>query len=154
MKKYLYLLLIPLLGFLPVSCNDDDDDIPDVSISAEVSGGVIDNNTLYAVQGDIVNIDAITLDNRTGKDGAVGVVNYYIDGVSVAQSFVAPFGLTIDTGILPVGNHLVTADMPIYVVDYPICWGVLNMKLAVVESADDLPGEPATARIGGVIKEK
>lgn len=154
MKKFLYLLLLLPLGLLPTSCDDDDDKVPDVGVQATVSGGVVDNNTIYVVQGEPLVIEQMQIVNHTGKDAAIGVVNYYIDGVGAGQSLVAPYRFEFFTDNLPVGNHILTAEMPVYVVDYPICFGAFSFPLQVVEDASALPGEPSTATFNGVIREK
>ena len=44
--------------------------------------------------------------------------------------------------------------MPVYVVDYPICFGVFSININVVEDASDLPGEPTPTVLSGLVKEK
>ncbi len=153
MKKFLYLLFLLPLGLSSVSC-DDDDKVPDVGIQATIAGGVVDNNTIYVVQGEDLIIEKMDIVNHTGKDAAIGVVNYYIDGVNAGQSLIAPYRFEFFTDNLPVGEHVLTAEMPVYVVDYPICFGAFSFRLQVVEDAADLPGEPATVTLPGVIREK
>ena len=54
------------------------------------------------------------------------------------------------------GRHLLQAQMPIYVVDYPICWGYIQYYVNIVEVAEDLPGDgEATSRVvTGIVKAK
>lgn len=153
MKKFLYLLLLLPLGFLNVSC-DDDDKVPDVDLQATVSGGVVVDNTVYVVKGEPLVIDGITLVNRSGKDGALGVVTYSLDYMIIGQSLVAPYTFELNTANMAVGPHFLTAEMPVYVVDYPICFGVFSFNINVVEDAADLPGEPAPTTLSGLVKEK
>lgn len=153
MKKFLYLLFLLPLGLVSTSC-DDDDKVPDVGLQATVSGGVVDNNTIYVVQGEDLVIEKMDIINHTGKDAAIGVVNYYIDGVSAGQSLISPYRFEFYTDNIPVGDHVLTAEMPVYVVDYPICFGAFSFRLKVVEDESALPGEPATVTIPGVIREK
>lgn len=153
MKKFIYLLLLLPLGLLAASC-DDDDKTPDVGLQASVSGAVVADNAIYVVQGEPLTIDAITLVNHSGKEGAIGVVAYYFDNVAIGQAIVAPYSLTLETDNMAVGVHTLTAEMPVYVVDYPICYGVFSFNVVVVADAADLPGEPAPATLPGIIKEK
>ena len=51
--------------------------------------------------------------------------------------------------------------MPIYVVDYPICWGYIQYYVNIVESVSDLPGggveggdQPTSKVVNGIIKAK
>lgn len=151
MKKYLYLLLLLLpLGMVSVSCSDDDK-LPDVSVQAKISDGVVSDDVIYVVQGESLTIDGITLVNNTGKDAAIGVVNYYLDGMYLGQSMVAPYGFELETDNLPIGKHLLTAEMPVYVVDYPICFGAFSFYVQIVEDASQLPGEAVTTTFTGAV---
>lgn len=155
MKKYLYYLLLLLpLGLAATACHDDDDDVPDVSLQATVEGAVVDNNTIYVVKGDNLVISAITLDNRTGKDGAIGAVTYYLNNVNIGQSLVSPYGLELPTEGMAAGGYILTAEMPVYVVDYPICFGAFSFSIVVVEDASELPGTAAPATFGGTVRTK
>lgn len=154
MKRFIYFLLILPLAMMIASCSDDDK-IPDVSVQAQVSNAVVDDNgDIYVVKGDVLKIDGIKLINNTDKDGALGVVNYYLDYVFIGNSFTDPYGLEIPTENLKAGNYMLTAEAPVYVVDYPVCIGAFSFKLIVVESADELPGTPEPATLNGVVKAK
>jgi len=151
MKKILYLLFLLPLGLLAASC-DDDDKVPDVDIQATISGGVVEDNVIYVAKGEPLVIERMTIVSNEGKDAAIGVVNYRIDGLEAGQSHLAPYRFEVFTDNLPVGNHILTADMPVYVVDYPICFGVFSFDFKVVEDASSLPGDPATVTLPGVIR--
>lgn len=153
MYKYLCLLLLLPLGLISTSCGDDDK-VPDVDIQAEVSNAVVADNTVYIVQGEPLTVDGISLINHSGKEAALGVVTYYLDGLSIGTAVVSPYGFTLETDNLPVGTHTLTAEMPIYVVDYPICAGVFNFTVEVVADASDLPGQPVTSDIYGLVRPK
>lgn len=157
MKKYFfYLMLLLPLGFMAVSCDDDDNDLPDIGIQATISGGVFEGDEIYVTQGDVLTVDALTLINHTDNEGALGAVTYYWDHLLIGTNITQPFELTIDTTDQPVGRHLLQAQMPIYVVDYPICWGYIQYYVNVVEAQEDLPdnGGETSRVINGVIKEK
>lgn len=153
MKRFIYFLLLLPLAMVIASC-DDDNKIPDVGVQAEVSNAVVTDEAIYVVRGDTLKIDAINIVNRTGKDAALGVVSYYLDYIPVGQAIVAPYAFELQTENKVVGEYLLTAEAPIYVVDYPICIGAFSFKLKIVESADDLPGTPEPATVGGVVKGK
>ena len=140
MKKYFYYLLFLLpLTFVAVACDDDDNDIPNVGIQATISGGVFEGDEIYVAQGDELVIDALTLINNTDKEGALGAVSYYWDHYLIGTNLTQPFELKLETADQPVGRHLLQAQMPIYVVDYPICWGYIQYYVNIVEAQDDLP---------------
>lgn len=141
MKKYFYYLLLMLpFTFAAVSCDDNDEDkIPDVSLKATISGGVFQDGEIYVTKGDALVVDAVTLVNNTGKEGALGAVSYYWDHYLIGTNITQPFELKFDTTDQPVGRHLLQAQMPIYVVDYPICVGNLQYYVNIVEPDGDLP---------------
>ena len=59
MKKFLYLLLVlPLLGVF-TSCDDDDKDLPNVSLAIDYSGGTEENGVVSVVQGNTLEINAL-----------------------------------------------------------------------------------------------
>lgn len=139
-RLFYYLLMLLPLGLLATACDGDDDNMPDVGVQATISGGVFDNDEIYVVKGEELKIDALTLVNRSGKEGTLGAVTYYWDHYLIGTSLVQPYSLTIDTSDQPVGRHLIQAQMPIYVVDHPICYGYIQYYVNIVESASDLPG--------------
>lgn len=150
MKKYvLYLFLMMPLAMGVSSCSDDDNDVPDVSVSATISGGVFYDDEIYVVQGDDLKVEALNLINRTQKDGSLGVVSYYWDNYLIGTNVLQPFGLVINTAEQAVGRHLLQAQMPVYVVDYPVCWGYVQYRVNVVESSEQLPenGDEETSKV-------
>jgi len=144
------------LTFVAVACDDDDNDIPNVGIQATISGGVFEGDEIYVAQGDELVIDALTLTNNTDKEGALGAVSYYWDHYLIGTNLTQPFELKLETADQPVGRHLLQAQMPIYVVDYPICWGYIQYYVNIVEAQDDLPdsGGETSKVVSGIIKAK
>ena len=142
MKQTLFynlLLLLPLC-FMAAACDDDNANLPNVSISATISGGVLDNEEIYVVQGTDLVIDGLTLVNNSGKEGTLGAVTYYWDHYLVGTNIVQPYGLTINTADQKLGRHLLQAQMPIYVVDHPICYGFIQYYVNIVATEAELPG--------------
>ena len=157
MKKIFYYLLLMLpLGMLATSCDDDDNKIPNVSIQATISGGVFDDDEIYIVKGETLVVDGLKLVNNTNKEGTLGAVTYYWDHYLIGTNITQPFSLSINTSEQPLGRHLLQAQMPIYVVDYPICWGYIQYYVNIVETADELPGDGnVTSKVvDGIIKTK
>lgn len=158
MKKFIYSLLVMLPAvFGLTACDDDDNDTPNVGIQATITGGVFSDDEIYVVQGNELTIDALTLVNQTKKDGAMGAVSYYWDHYLVGTNVVQPYGLTINTAEQPVGRHLLQAQMPIYVVDYPVCYGYIQYYVNIVASAEEMPDNPdgsITRTVQGIIKSK
>lgn len=142
MKKFFYLLLALPLGLL-MSCSDDHD-LPDVNLDIAISGGVEQADTIYAVQGDTLTIESISLINNTNKKGTLGVTNYYFDGLYVGASMLPPYSFSINTGNLPVGYHLLGIETSIAVVDYPLCYGISEYIVKIVPSKEDIPENAVT----------
>lgn len=140
MKKLFYLLLALPLAF--VSC-DDDKDLPDVEIYATYEGGTQVGDTYYVVKGDELQITGVTLKNNGNKEATIGGVRYFWDYMPLATSVTAPYALNIATEEIPAGNHLLTAEMPIYAVGYSICTGYMAKKIVIVDEAQDIPAAPA-----------
>lgn len=151
-KLFYYLLLLLPLGMLATACDGDDDNIPNVGVQATISGGVFDNEEIYVVQGDVLKVDALHLVNNTGKEGTLGAVTYYWDHYLIGTNIAQPYSLSIETAGQPVGRHLLQAQMPIYVVDYPICYGYIQYYVNIVGSASELPGGAAPDDGGGDVE--
>ena len=136
MKKLFYLLIA--LPLFMVSCSDDND-LPNVSITANFEGGTQVNGSYYVVQGDTLFVEGMTLENYGKENATIGGVRYFLDHLTLGSSIVAPYGITIITDNLPVGNHLLQAEMPIYAVGYSICTGYIAKKITIVSEASDIP---------------
>ena len=153
MKNLLYLLLLLPLALVTASCDDDDNKVPDVSINTSIEGGVYKDGVIYVVQGTPLVLE-VSLDNHTDKDGQLGVITFYWDHYLAGQAVTVPYTFEIPTASQPVGTHLLQAEMPVYVVDYPICVGYFGYQVKIVASADDLPDVPATITLNGSVKKK
>lgn len=141
MKRiFKYIMLALPLAFMATACDDDKNEMPNVSISADISGGVEENGIIYIQQGQPLNINAITLVNNSGKEAALGAVTYYWDYQRVGTVVTRPFALTVETGDMPLGQHLLQAQMPIYVVDYPVVTGLFEINVVIVAPEEELPG--------------
>lgn len=149
MKKIFYILFcaLPVLAF--TSCDDDDNDMPDVDISITVDDAVIDNGRIYAVAGTDFEVEAIKIvNNEQGKAAIIPYANYYFDYRYIGQSVIEPYGykIYIPENIEP-GNHVLEITMPVYAVDKSPAFAALAYEVVVVESEDDLPETGTTATI-------
>lgn len=141
MKKLLYLLLLLPLGL--ASCNDDDD-TPNVDVYATYEGGTQVEDAYYVVKGTNFDVTAITLVNNGDKEATIGGVRYFWDYMPIGTTVIAPYDISISTDNIPVGNHLLTAEMPIYAVGYSICTGYMAKKVVIVEEEEDIPSTATT----------
>ena len=140
MKKLFYLLLLALPVIGMNSC-DDDDDVPNVSLSATIDGDTRVDNTLYVVSGDTLDIESINLIDNTKKGAVIGSASYFWDYYRLGGTIVAPYGMDIDTEGVPVGNHLLQIRVSIYAVDYSPCVGYMEYPVKIVASENDIPTE-------------
>lgn len=140
MKKLFYLLLLALPVIGMNSC-DDDDDVPNVSLSATIDGATRVDNTLYVVSGDTLDIESINLIDNTKKGAVIGSASYFWDYYRLGGTIVAPYGMDIDTEGVPVGNHLLQIRVSIYAVDYSPCVGYMEYPVKIVASENDIPTE-------------
>ena len=138
MKKLFYLILaLPLVGLFS-SCNDDDK-FPDVEITASFEGGTQMDDAYYVVQGDEFEVSQVVLQNNGTEEAVIGGVRYFLDYMPIGTTVVQPYSITINTENMPVGNHILTAEVPVYAVGYSVCTGVFAKKIKVVAEADDVP---------------
>lgn len=148
MKKILFLLAaLPMMMLM--SCKDDND-LPDVDIYADIQGGTQVENAYYVVQGTPIDVAQVVLVNNGDKEASIGGVRYYLDYMPIGTSIVAPYSISIETAQLPVGRHLLQAEMPIYAVDYSICTGYLSKVITVVAEQEDVPGYDAGTTTTGI----
>lgn len=139
MKKLFYLLAALPLFFLS-SCSDDDK-LPDVDLTVTFENCSIDqeDNSVYVVKGESFDIASVALVVNEDKKGELGVVNYYLDGFRVGASVMSPYSQTFSTENLSVGSYLLNIEAGIYVVDYPVCVGVVGYTIKVVSDASEIP---------------
>ncbi|RXE71921.1 hypothetical protein ED352_03010 [Muribaculaceae bacterium Isolate-002 (NCI)] len=138
MKKLLYLLILALPLVVMNSC-DDDDDVPNVSLSATIDGATRVDNTLYVVSGETLDIESINIIDNTKKGAVIGSASYFWDYYRLGGTIVAPYGMEIDTDDIPLGNHLLQIKVSIYAVDYSPCIGYMEYPVKIVASEDDIP---------------
>lgn len=144
MKKLFYLLLaLPLMSLLS-ACDDDDNKIPDVSISIDydASTATLTDGTFYVVKGETFKINGLVVTPAPGTGKAVlGNTTYFLDGLPFYTTGIAPFGVEIGTSDIEEGLHTLSVNTQIYQVDKSLGWGVFEYKLAIVAAPEDQPGD-------------
>lgn len=144
MKKFYYLLLLAL-PFAFAACSDDDD-LPDVDFSIDVSGAVNVDNALYVVKGDAFKIESIqVVNNDKDKKAIITSADYYWDYYHIGANFQSPYGFEIQTTEeTRVGEHLLEIECPVYAVDKSPAIALVAYSVYVVENADDIPAGTQT----------
>lgn len=141
MKKILFLVLV--LPLLIVSCNDDENDLPNIDFEVSITGGINIDGVLYVIKGDTLSIDSIDVISLDNKGAAIGAVTYFWDYFPIATNPFVPYGLKIATDRMHIGNHLLQMECPVYVVDYPILTAYFTYPIKLVESVDSIPNLPS-----------
>lgn len=147
MKKLYYMLLLALPVLYFASC-DDDNNLPDVDVSIQVDGGVSVDGAIYVVQGDTLKVESINvINNEEGKNAIITSATYSWDYRLAGVSVTPPYGATFVTDNLEIGQHLLQIECPLYAVDKSPALMYMAYKVAIVESADDIPDGVATTVI-------
>ena len=69
MKKILFLVLV--LPLLVVSCNDDENDLPNIDFEVSITGGINIDGVLYVIKGDTLSIDSVDVIYLDNKGAAI-----------------------------------------------------------------------------------
>lgn len=143
MKKFFTAAII--LAAMPImftSCSNDND-LPDVNYSIEISGGVVDENsgTIYVVQGDTLNVESLSVTNvETGKVAVLAGAEYYWDYNFLGGSPFPPYGFKIYVSDeTTVGDHDLTIRTSVLAEGKEPAIGIINYPVMVVSSSEDLP---------------
>lgn len=143
MKKFFYLLLLPLLAVMVTACDDDDKDLPNVSLSIDYSGATEVDGVLTVEQGEVLSIDALNVIPAEGtKKATLGQTIYYLDGIPFYTTVVVPFETGIDTSELEIGRHVLGVRTTVYQVDKEIGFALAEFYFNVVApTSDDTPDD-------------
>lgn len=135
-----------MLPVVFVSCDDDDDDLPNVDFNVEFSNAVQDGGVVYVVRGQTLTIDGITVsNNETGKGALITAASYYWDSYPLGTSVIAPFSFDIvTTEQTPLGLHDLSIECPLYAQDKSAAMAMIMFNVQVVASEDEVPDVPAT----------
>lgn len=139
MKKLLLALLaLPLLASF-ASCSSDDD-MPQVNIDLTYGNASVIDGQVYVVQPDTFRILSVAVTPvREGHKATNGPVSYFMNGVPVGTSPVAPFGVNILTSDLKPGAYAVQMFMPVYEEGCELANAVAQIQLNVLADSTQLP---------------
>lgn len=131
-------MMVLMAGAL-ASCSNDDD-LPEVKIDISFSRASEDNGVLYVMKGNDLSIDALTVTPlNNGKKATLGATAYYWNYQYLGSTVVEPFGLTIDTADMPVGEYVLQINTTVFQVDKSVGVAYFTYPVVIVESAADLP---------------
>lgn len=138
MKKLFYLLALPLVALMATSCDDNDKDLPNVSLAIEYEGATQEDGVLYVEQGQTLNITALEAVPAEGtKKATLGQTIYYWDGLPVYSTVVIPFATAIDTQGMELGEHTLGVRATVYQVDKEVGFALANFKVMVTAPSSD-----------------
>ena len=142
MKRFLYLLLaLPLLGLITSSCVDDDN-VPQVNLSIDYTGATMEEEALYVVQGQTLEISALRAIPVEGtKAATISSATYYWDGRPIFRTILSPFPVSINTTDMEVGEHTLGVEANVLQVDKSIGFAVTEFPVVIVENNEEQPGE-------------
>lgn len=137
MKKLIYpLLLAPLALF--VSC--DKDDFQPFDMTLTLTGVTQANGTFYAVKGNNITINSLTVSPLGDKNTTAANVMFYIDNLPL---FPNPWngtdGIVFNTGMFQPGTYSLNVSGNLLQVDQSIQTFAAGYTLVIVNEQDDLP---------------
>lgn len=140
-KLLLFLIALPLLCIVAVSCSDDK--TPDVNVMAEYANGVVSNGKVYVVKGDTLIVDSLYVEasNAAHKAMIIGPVSYYLNGYPVLRVIIPPYRLAIPTDSLAVGAYQLQIVLNVAEEDFPLAVTTSEVSVNVVGSIDDVPSD-------------
>ncbi|MDE6040165.1 MAG: hypothetical protein K2F99_01170 [Muribaculaceae bacterium] len=148
MKKFLSLMLFLPLVALVASCSDDDKSLPNVDIGLQIENAVTADGTIYVVQGNELNVAALTVTNLDEGNAGISAASYYWDYDFLGTNYVPPFGIEIQTSEnTPLGKHVLEVQCPVFAVNKEPAQAFLQFPVVVVETADELPAEGTTSLV-------
>ncbi|MCI9284662.1 MAG: hypothetical protein HFJ91_02420 [Muribaculaceae bacterium] len=146
-KLFFYLLALPLMALAFTSCDDDDKDLPNVTLSIQYSGATEEDGTLFVEQGQTLKIDALEAVPAEGtKKATLGQTIYYWDGLPVYSTIVVPFATEINTTGMELGEHSLGVRSTVYQVDKEVGFALATFKVMVV-APEENPDEPGSGTI-------
>lgn len=140
MRKFLNLLLFMSVMTALTSCHDDDN-IPQVTFNVNYEGAIKTDGVFYVVRGDVFTITSVTVTPVDGTERAeLGPVTYAWDYGVLGTNFISPYGLSIDTSVEPLGNHLLQLTATVIQEGKSLGQAAIGLPVKIVASPEDIPG--------------
>lgn len=139
MKKLLTLLFA--LPFLFLTSCDDTNDLPDVELYYDISGGTIIDGYVYIMRGETLSINSISVYNNDPGNVIITGATYFWDGYMLGANPYRPYGF--DIYISPdtrAGLHTLAIDCPVYAEGKSGAMATSYIDVIVLNSYTELPG--------------
>ncbi len=142
MKKLLYLLLILPFALAVTSCNDDDN-LPNVTVTMDFSNAATVDGTLYVAQTDTLMLNSIVTKAVDSNQSAVlANVKYYWNYIPAPSLTWSNFPLEIPIADMPLresGNNLLQMDATLLETDKSMAYANIVVPVKVVPTVEDMP---------------
>lgn len=152
-KLLLFLFALPLLMF---SACSDDDKLPSVNVEMTLSNVSKVGDTFYAVQGDEITVDGLSVKSLTNKGATVTNVIYRLrqgnEFAWITPSMDEPFNYSFSTEDLSVGTYSLVVNATILQVDKSITQGYFGYPLQIVEQLPEGAPELGTYTVTTTIQ--
>ncbi|MCM1491318.1 MAG: hypothetical protein NC095_10920 [Muribaculum sp.] len=150
MKKLLYLLLVLPFAMIMASCNDDDD-LPNVTVTMDFGNAAAQDGTLYVVQTDTLMLNNIVTKAIDSNQSAVlANVRYYWNYVPAPYLTWSPLPMEIPIAQMPLtesGNNLLQMDATLLETDKSIGYTNIAVPIKVVPTIDEMPAAPGDVQL-------
>lgn len=152
MKKIFYLFLFLPFSML-MSCSDKD--FSPVDMTLTMSGVTQLDDSFYAVSGEDITIESLTVKAIDGTPTGLANVRYYFNGILLDGPFGYPFNGTISTEGMPAGTYEISMAGNLLQEDQPIKIFAVDYQIKIVNSEEDLPaGAPEIGTYSITIRNK
>lgn len=142
MKKLLYLLLVLPFAMIMASCNDDDD-LPNVTVTMDFGNAAVQDGTLYVVQTDTLMLNNIVTKAVDSNQSAVlANVRYFWNYVPAPYLTWSPLPMEIPIAQMPLtesGNNLLQMDATLLETDKSIAYTNIVVPIKVVATDEEMP---------------
>lgn len=142
MKKLLYLLFILPFALAVTSCNDDDN-LPNVTVTMDFSNAATVDGTLYVAQTDTLMLNSIVTKAVDSNQSAVLTnMKYYWNYIPAPSLTWSNFPLEIPIADMPLresGNNLLQMDATLLETDKSIAYANIVVPVKVVPTVEEMP---------------
>lgn len=142
MKKLLYLLLLLPFTLAMTSCNDDDN-LPNVTVTMDFGNAAVKDGVIYVAQNENLLLNNIVTKAIDSNQSAVlANVKYYWNYVPAPSLTWSPLPMEIPIAQMPLsesGNNLLQLDATLLETDKSIAYANIAIPIKVVPTVEDLP---------------
>lgn len=136
MKKLSYLFYL-ILVLCATGC-DKDNDMPDVNVLLELDNAIEVDNEIYVIKDTPIEISSVEAEG-IGSTALITNVTYFIDGIRVAFSPIAPFRMVFDTEYARPGRHILALNCEVAQEGKSLGFVMVSTTINVIDDSESLP---------------